>query len=101
MIALRVERKILRLRASQYLVKDSCGSAVTLCQNVWWLCLHLVRDWRAGHCHISQRGLWYFSSSGICLFWWPESQEIKDKIPECLKTWSKMASLSGPQFPQR
>lgn len=50
-------------RSSENLAKDSCGKAVTLCQD---FCLHLVGNGRVGHCHISQCGLWCLYSSGVC-----------------------------------
>lgn len=87
-------------RESEYLIRllwQSCD----LVPRFLWVLLHLAGDWRSGHCHIFQMWSGYFYSSGICLFWWPESQEIKDEISECLVTLSKAASLCAPQFPQR
>ena len=44
--------------------------------------------------------LWWFYSSGIFLFWWPESQEVKDEMPECFVILSEAASLWASVSPK-
>lgn len=100
-ITLLVQRKKLRpgVGGIEYLVKDSCGKA--------GLVPGFLSALPAPGGGLEGKALSHLAMWSVvfllqqCLFWGPESREIRDEVPECPVTLSKAASPSGPQFPER